>query len=127
MVTPLHAANANPQDNMKKKILLDVNSSGKGIELRVGDEIRISLKTIGSTGYGWYFDKLDNEFFELVGEEKKILPGEGKDMVGEPVLSIWKLRAKKPGRSIIRMSYYRIWEGKDKAVNQFEVSVDIVP
>jgi predicted secreted protein len=127
MAAVLYTAYASPPDNIKKKILLDVNSSGKRIEVNVGDEIQIELGAIGSAGYGWYFDKLDNDLFELIGEEKKVTSGEGKDMVGTPVISIWRLKAMKPGRSIIRMSCYRLWEGKDKAINQFEVNVDIAP
>jgi predicted secreted protein len=112
---------------MSKKILLDINSNGKKIELKVGDEIQIELKAMGSAGYAWYFDKLDQDFFDPIGEERKGVALEKGDVVGTPVLMVWKLRAKKSGTTFIRMSYYRPWEGKDKAVNQFEVLVDITP
>jgi predicted secreted protein len=112
---------------MTQKLLLDINSNGKKIELRVGDEIGIELKVTGSAGYAWYFDKLDPDFFELLSEERKVVTSEKGDLVGTPMLKVWKLRAKKPGTSMIRMSYYRLWEGKDKAVNQFEILVDITP
>jgi len=112
---------------MTEKILLDLNSNGKKIELKVGDEIQIELKAMGSAGYAWYFDKLDQDFFDPIGEERKGVALEKGDVVGTPVLMVWKLRAKKSGTTFIRMSYYRPWEGKDKAVNQFEVLVDITP
>jgi len=102
-----------------------MDSNGKRIELKVGDRVQIELNATGGTGYAWYFDELDKDLFELIGEEKKVISRGGKDRVGTPVISIWKLRAMKPGTTIIRMSYYRVWEGKNKAVNQFEVSVHI--
>lgn len=112
---------------MSRKILLDINSNGKKIELKVGDEIQIELKAVGSAGYAWYFDKLDQDLFALIGEERKDVALEKRDVVGTPVLRAWKLRAKKSGTTFIRMSYYRQWEGKDKAVNHFEILVDITP
>ena len=112
---------------MSQKILLDISSNGKKIELKVGDEIQIELKAMGSAGYAWYFDKLDQDFFDPIGEERKGVALDKGDVVGTPVLTVWKLRANKPGTSSIRMSYYRQWEEKDKAVDQFEILVDITP
>ena len=48
-------------------------------------------------------------------------------MTGRRVIGVWKLRAKKTGGSIIRMKYYRAWEKSEKAIDQFEISVDISP
>ena len=125
MISALSGGYAGPPEDMKKKIHIDMDSNGKRIELKVGDRVQIELNATGSTGYAWYFDELDKDLFELIGEEKKVISRGGKDRVGTPVISIWKLRAMKPGTTIIRMSYYRVWEGKNKAVNQFEVSVHI--
>jgi predicted secreted protein len=104
-----------------------MNSNGKKIELKVGDEIEIELKAVGSAGYAWYLDKLDRDFFDLMGEERKVAAPEKGGVVGTPVLMVWKLKARKPATSFIRMLYYRQWEGKEKAANQFEVIVDITP
>ncbi len=123
----LYAGRAEASSNMNPKISLDINSNGKRIEVKVGDEIQIELKAMGGAGYAWYFDNLNQEFFELLKEERKASAPEKRDLVGTPVLTIWKLRAKKPGSSSIRMLYYRQWEGKDRADNRFEVIVDIIP
>jgi len=108
------------------KILLDESWNGKRIELKVGDEIQIELEGIGGTGYAWYFDEFDNEFFELIGKERKVQEKSG-DLVGSPTLYTWILKAKQIGKSVIKMIYYRVWEGKDKAIRRFEVEVDITP
>ncbi len=123
----LYAGTAEASSNMPTKISLDINSNGKRIEAKLGDDIQIELKAMGGAGYAWYFDNLNQDFFDLLGEERKVAAPEKGDMVGTPVLMVWKLRAKKTGTSPIRMLYYRQWEGKEKSVNQFEVVVDIVP
>jgi len=111
---------------MKRRIRVDIDSNGSRIEMNAGDEIQIELQGIGGTGYAWYFDELDNNLFELIGEERKVTEKSG-EFVGSPTLSTWTLKAKKIGRGIIKMSYYRIWEGRDKAIRRFEVEVDIIP
>jgi len=122
-----YAGRAETSNKMSQRVLLDVNSNGKKIELKVGGEIEIELKAVGSAGYAWYFDKLDRDSFDPMGEEQKVAAPERGDVVGAPVLMVWKLKARKPGTSLIRMLYYRQWEGKEKAANQFEVVVDITP
>lgn len=97
------------------------------MEVKVGDEIQIELGAIGGTGYSWYFDDLDNDFFDLISEGTRMIAGGREGAAGNPVIMIWKLRAKKPGMSSIGMSYYRVWEGRGKAVKQFEIGIDIIP
>jgi predicted secreted protein len=108
------------------RILLDESWNGKRIELKVGDEIQIEIQGAGGTGYAWYFDELDNDFFELIGKERKVQEKSGGH-VGSPTLYTWILKAKQIGKSVIKMSYYRIWEGKDNAIRRFGVEVDITP
>lgn len=123
----LYAGNAERSNKKSSKVLLDMNSNGKKIELKVGDEIQIELSATGSAGYAWYFDKLDQDYFKLLSQERKVITPEKGDMVGTPVLTVWRLRAIRTGASLIKMAYYRQWEGKDKAVNQFEMLVEITP
>ena len=123
----LYAGNTERSSKKSPKVLLDMNSNGKKIELKVGDEIQIELNATGSAGYAWYFDKLDQDYFKLLSQERKVLTPEKGDMVGTPVLTVWRLRAIRTGTSLIKMAYYRQWEGKDKAVNQFEILVEIAP
>jgi predicted secreted protein len=127
LLLPLSASAADESTGgAKKRIRVDIDSNGSKIELQPGDEIQIELQGAGGTGYAWYFDELDNDFFELIHEGRKI-QGKGGALVGSPTLYTWVFKAKKIGKSIIRMSYYRIWEGKDSAVRRFEVEITIVP
>jgi predicted secreted protein len=115
-----------PPDHITK-ILLDESWNGKRIELKVGDEIQIELQGIGATGYSWYFDKLDRDFFQLISEERRREKKEGEEIIGSPIQYIWIIKAKKIGNSTIEMNYYRVWEGKDKTIRQFKVDVNIIP
>ncbi len=123
----LYAGAPGSMDNIHKTVNLDVTSNGKEVEMKVGDELRIELEGTGGTGYWWYFDKLDSVLLGLISEETRPVTDEAKTMVGGAVIGIWKLRANKPGHSIIRMKYYRNWEKSDKAIKQFEISVNISP
>jgi predicted secreted protein len=107
-------------------ILLDESWNGKKIEVKLGDQIQIDLQGTGGTGYAWYFDELDNDFFELIDKERKVQEKNG-ELVGSPIQYLWLIKARKTGRSVIKMIYYRVWEGKDKAIRRFEVEIDITP
>jgi predicted secreted protein len=111
---------------MKKRIHVDIDSNGSRLESHIGEEIQIELQGAGGTGYAWYFDELDNNFFELIGKGRKVQE-KSRDLVGSPTLYTWILKPKKIGKSVIKMIYYRIWEGKDKAIRQFVVEIDIIP
>jgi predicted secreted protein len=125
---PLLSASAADEStgDMKKRIRVDIDSNGNKIELHLGDEIEIELQGAGATGYAWYFDELDNDFFELTHEGRKIQE-KSRQLVGSPILFTWVFKAKKTGKSTIKMSYYRIWEGKDTAVRRFQIEINIIP
>jgi predicted secreted protein len=123
---PLLASTTDGSPGMKKRIRVDMDSNGSRLELHAGDEIQIELQGAGGTGYSWYFDKLDNDFFELIGKERKVQEKSG-ELVGSPTQYLWLIKVIKTGSSVIKMSYYRVWEGKDKGIRRFEVEMDIIP
>lgn len=125
LIPDLNNMAAEMKNRRNQKIIVNVTAKGKKIELHCGDEIQIELKSIGGTGYKWYLTELDQEFLELISE-KTIAPEEAKgEITGGTVLGIWKLKAKKQGVTRIKMLYYRIWEGKDQAIDHFEIEVHI--
>lgn len=110
--------------------VVDKASHGKRLGIQIQDEIHIQLRGNGSTGYWWYFDEPenDNDIVALVGESNEDLhqltPGR-RMFVGAPVTYKWKLRAVRRGSRIIRMKYYRRWEGSDSAIDEFEIGLDV--
>jgi predicted secreted protein len=125
LILDLNNMVAEMEDRRNRKIIVDMTSNGKKIELNRGDEIQIELKSMGGTGYKWCLIELNHDFLELTSEETKV-PDEAKgDTVGGPVIRIWKFKARKHGFTRIKMLHYRIWEGKDKPINQFEIEIHI--
>jgi len=100
---------------------LQEKDNGKEIQVKVGTIIELSLKELGSAGYKWEFDRLDEKHFELVKRETRPL----SNLLGAPVLITWRLKAKNPGESQLALDYFRSWEGRDKAVKHFLVKVNI--
>ncbi len=99
------------------------NDSGGDVTVPMNGVFTIELKQTAGTGYVWAFDELDREHFEILTEETK--PNAEPGRVGGPAIKVWVLRAKKIGTSLIRMLYFRPWEGKEKAEEAFELRVHI--
>jgi predicted secreted protein len=102
----------------KKVIMITQEDNGQVMELKKGETFRIELEELGSAGYQWYLEKLDQEYLELVSKETR---GLNEGMIGAPVMAIWLLKAKKIGQAEIVMDHYRHWEGKDRASKHFSI------
>jgi predicted secreted protein len=66
--------------------------------------------------YSWHFDELG---YEIVSErqEKK------SDLIGSPTIHTWIFRPMSLVEEVIKMSYYRTWEGKRPDSQRFEVKI----
>lgn len=104
-------------------IVLQKADSGREVQVRSGDIVQIELSGAGGTGYWWYATRLDAQYVELVSEETS--PSGDKKLMGGPVKGIWRLKAKAPGKTEVVMKYYRVWEGPEKAAEQFSVILSI--
>ena len=102
----------------KDLMTITTGDNGKEITLHKGERFRIVLEELGSAGYNWYFDNLDEEHLELVSKSTRTI-SDGE--VGAPVMGVWLMKAKNKGSTEIKMDYYRIWERKDKATEHFSV------
>ena len=103
-------------------VTLQKTDSGRQIEVSPGTAVRIELPGSGGTGYWWYVTRIDTRYAELVSEETKQL---GERKPGGPVQGIWLIKAKEPGRTEVVLKYYRVWEGPDKAEDQFSIILNI--
>jgi predicted secreted protein len=103
--------------------VLQMQDSGKEIRVKAGEVIELALKIQAGTGYTWEFHHLDEKHFRVVHTETKSLAE--PNVMGGPVLQIWRLKAIEPGDATLSLDYFRPWEGRDKAVKHFEVKVFI--
>ncbi len=60
-----------------------------------------------------------------MGETTEPQAGEETGKVGGPVLRLWTLKSKKGGQCAIKTDYFRVWEGRTRAIKHFEVRVFI--
>lgn len=97
--------------------------TGHTVEIAVGDILQIELVGTPTTVYWWHFDVLNEAYLELINKETREISAE--KLEGAPVLGIWQVRAKKAGTTSIAMAY-RPWEGRDKAIDHFSLTVHIV-
>jgi predicted secreted protein len=108
-----------------QKMVIVKKDNGREITVRNNEIFELQLESHGGTGYIWGFEGSMPDYFEVLKEETKSESGTG--MTGGPVTHIWTIKAKKPGTTEISMSFYRPWEGKDKAVDRFTVKLSILP
>jgi len=104
----------------KDLMTITKGDNGKEITLHEGERFRIELEELGSAGYNWFFDLLDEERLELISKSTRAI-SDGE--VGAPVMGVWLMKAENKGSTEIKMDYYRIWEGKDKATGHFSVKL----
>jgi len=78
------------------------------IELEVGQELMIPLKSNPTTGYRWELAKpLDEDILELVEKEYK---EPETDLVGADGEEAWTFRAIHKGGTAVALEYVRPWE-----------------
>ena len=104
-------------------VMLHKEDNGREVQVKSGDVIQVELDGAGGTGYWWYVTRIDAGYMELVSEETN--PAADKKLLGGPVKGIWRFKAKGQGRTDLVMKYYRVWEGPEKAENQFSVILNI--
>jgi len=103
---------------------VDKAFNGREIKVRSGDMIRVELDQLGSAGYTWEIQGLDDKHFEVVSM-KTPEPPQKTDLVGEPVKKVWLVRTKEKGKRSLRFIHFRPWEGKEKSSDSFVVKVRI--
>jgi predicted secreted protein len=105
-----------------KTVVLSKQDSGKQIDVKTGEVVQVELEAIGTAGYQWFVESLDQEILRLVSEETKVLhPGR----LGAPMLMVWKFEVLKEGSTEIKMNHYRSWEGKEHSTDHFLVRINI--
>jgi predicted secreted protein len=107
-----------------KIVVLNKQDSGKQIDVKTGEVVQVELEAIGTAGYQWFVESLDQEILRLISEGTKVLHSES---LGSPVLMVWKFEVIKEGSTEIKMNHYRSWEGKEHSTDHFEVKINVHP
>lgn len=119
----IHAAQTPVQSAENKTVTISEKDNGAVIDIDIHTQVRLELSGTPTSGYWWYFQVLDQEFLELVGEETRELSRQGIE--GGRMLGAWLLRPRRVGSTSLRISYYRPWQGSEKAIRVFSVALRI--
>lgn len=116
--------NARPAaDAEGELIVITDDDKGKIVNAEPGDVLMLDLAFQGGTGFNWYPDALDEKLLRL--ESVKTEPVKDKEKTGVTMHGKWYFKVLGSGETYLRMLYYRKWEGTDKALNSFSVSLHI--
>ena len=96
--------------------IITIDSNNSTVRIQCGDDIQLELQENSTTGYSWHFDELN---YEIVSERQE----RKSDLIGSPATHIWILRPKSLAQNVIKMSYYRTWEGKRSDTQRFKVKI----
>jgi len=105
-----------------KTVMLSRQDSGKGIDVKIGEVVQVELEAVGTAGYQWFVENLDQEILRLISEGTKVLHS---GRLGAPVLMVWKFEVIKEGTTEIKMNHYRSWEGKAHSTDHFDVKIKV--
>jgi inhibitor of cysteine peptidase len=106
-----------------KKQVFDQSKSGSKAVVEPGEVFRIELYSNPTTGYQWKLQDLDASFLKLAALGRR--HPKNKKLVGAGGTAWWDLQALKPGKTSLRMVYFRPWEGPDKAASEFRLDLSI--
>ena len=86
----------------------DTNIAGK-LDLKVGDNFVIRLKSNPTTGYSWSYVDDESGIVKKVSNEYERDQANG-NLVGSGGIEVWTFKAIKKGSLILKFQYARPWE-----------------
>ena len=109
-----------------KEFALGDKDSGKTLELRVGDSVKLVLDTNPTTGFSWTkIDKVDSSILKLEKNEYKQNANPGR-MVGVGGKTTIVYRAVKAGTAKIDLTYMQPWEPDSQYNTDYTVTVKVL-
>lgn len=119
------AAPSTPATDAKEFALGD-KDSGKSLELRVGDTVKLVLDANPTTGFSWSkMDKVDQSILKLEKNDYQQNANPGR-MVGIGGKTTIVYRAVKPGTAKIDLTYMQPWEPDSEFNTDYTVTVKVV-
>ena len=106
------------------KIGVSAEDNGKTIHAKVGNLLRIALKSSPSTGYSWELSHFEYGAAHFYSSEL-IAQDEGNPLFGAPSATIITLQAVQPGRQTIKLVYRRPWEPPNQVQKTFTFQLEV--
>lgn len=99
-------------------------ANGRGFSIAKGQTIKIQLSSNPTTGYDWHLDKPNLRYFRFVNSG--FIRPSGK-LIGASGKKWFEIKAARAGNCGVHLLYYRSWEGKKKAAEEYKVNFKINP
>jgi inhibitor of cysteine peptidase len=102
---------------------LTERDDGGRVRAHVGDTIELLLPEVASTGYRWSTEELDTHLFELndVGADYP------EETIGAAGQARFRVIVRAPGNGMLRLKYWRHWEGEASVTKRFAVAIEATP
>lgn len=105
-------------------VSVDAAYDGKQVEVRAGGLLRVTLESNASTGFKWELKAIsDQSVVSLVDNQYITTASQNPPVVGAAGTEVWTFKALKAGTAAISMAYSRPWEGGEKGVETFNLTV----
>jgi len=117
-VTPIHAEKA-----PSAMLSLTQADSGRTVDVRVGDQIQVTLLENATTGFRWAIDHYDDAVIEALGSE----PLYTSSRVGSGGQVTFTFQGKRAGTGEIVLKHWRHFEGDASVTTRFTVGVNVQP
>lgn len=99
--------------------------SGKTNTVKVGQVIVVSLDGNITTGYAWDMAGIKGDSVAQEGKVEYLQKAHPEGMVGGGGMFQAKFKAKKPGKTIVKLEYARSWEKDQKPARTFEITISV--
>ena len=109
--------------NPTKHTNLTAADKGSQVEVKVGDQIVISLDANPSTGYTWEPKDLDTTMFEQVGDP--VFSSSNPSLVGSGGTLTLTFKTLKAGTVNLTLVYQRPWETGVDPIDTYAITVNV--
>ena len=97
--------------------------------LAPNQQATLFLNQQAGNGFMWFCKSQDEKVVKIL-ENKIIVPKQTKIsehdfFVGGKILSIWKLEAVAPGKTLVHCKHYREWEGEKSTVEESQINLTV--
>jgi inhibitor of cysteine peptidase len=99
--------------SIPEPIQLGAEANGTQVELKVGQQVVISLESNPTTGFGWHVPFVDEGVLTQVGEVEFTQGEEAEGLVGAGGIETLTFEAVAKGTTTLTLTYDRSWESVD--------------
>lgn len=123
---PGHEPVAAPPAGTRENDMLVVTraDNNRAAELRVGERLAVKLPENPSTGYAWAIDENENRLLALESTAYDA-PTEGS--IGARGRRVFIFSARQAGDVVLKLKYWRFWDGDASVTERYQVTLKLVP